>query len=301
MSLCHSRWASSDVGTFSTASEDKKLSAMSSSLVNSLAKVYDPNPLHGQKSGGRKLSLNGLDKSQASPSPSLVLPSSHHDAALLRSMEVRMDSLTSQMERLLSMQQSVLTRLDGLSRDVQVMGRDLSVMRDGSQAAGRRDSGVTAMELCRDLGGAVDKANERVDSHGRRLDRVEKLVEGTQQVISFIGEVVKSSRLVELLFKHPGSKKKARVEGNLKVGFHRQITLFGSRSRLAWTGLAVNVLAAAFLTVSLSDCKHFGWLHSESSDSMDGRHSPVTGVTLLLAPAEVINNCLINEIYIYWS
>lgn len=177
---------------------------MSSSLVNSLAKVYDPNPLHGQKSGGRKLSLNGLDKSQAS--------SSHHDAALMRSMEIRMDSLTSQMERLLSMQQSVLTRLDGLSRDMQVMGRDLSAMRDGGLGAGRRDSGVTAVEACRELRGAVDKANERVDGHGRRLDGVEKLVEGTQQVISFIGEVVKSSRLVELLFRHPGSKRKVRVE-----------------------------------------------------------------------------------------
>lgn len=185
---------------------------MSSSLVNSLAKVYDPNPLHGQKSGGRKLSLNGLDKSQPSSSSPLVLPSSHHDAALLRSMEIRMDSLTSQMERLLTMQQSVLTRLDGLSRDMQVMGRDLSVMRDGGQGAGRRDSGVTAVEMCQELRGAVDKANERVDGHGRRLDGVEKLVEGTQQVISFIGEVVKSSRLVELLFKHPGSKRKVRVE-----------------------------------------------------------------------------------------
>lgn len=190
---------------------------MSSSLVNSLAKVYDPNPLHGQKSGGRKLSLNGLDKSQAASSSLAALPSFQHDAALLRSMEIRMDSLTSQMEHLLSMQQSVLIRLDGLSRDVQVMGRDLSAMREGGQGPARRDSGVAttaaaAVELCRELRGAVDKANERVDGQGRRLDGVEKLVEGTQQVISFIGEVVKSSRLVELLFKHPGSKRKAKDE-----------------------------------------------------------------------------------------
>lgn len=187
------------------------MSAMNSSLVNSLAKVYDPNPLHGQKSGGRKLSFNGLDKSQsASSSPVL---SSHHDAAM-RSMEIRMDSLTSQMERLLNMQQTVLTRLDGLSRDMQGMGRDLATMHECGQA-GRRDSGV-AVELCRELRGAVEKANERVDSQGRRLDRVEKLVEGTQQVISFIGEVVKSSRLVELLFKHPGNKANKKVRGPMK-------------------------------------------------------------------------------------
>ncbi|XP_034387133.1 myosin light chain kinase 2, skeletal/cardiac muscle [Cyclopterus lumpus] len=177
---------------------------MSSSLVNSLAKVYDRNPLHGQKTGGRKLSLNGSDKSQAS-SPS---PSSTPDAAL-RCVESRMDSLSSQMERLLSMQQTVLTRLDGLSLDVRGMGRDLASMHQEGHG-GRRGSGVQA--ACRDLHGAVERAGEQMESQGCRLDAVERLSEGTQQVISFIGEVVKSSRLVELLFKQPGKKanKKAK-------------------------------------------------------------------------------------------
>ncbi|XP_040040595.1 uncharacterized protein mylk4b isoform X1 [Gasterosteus aculeatus] len=171
---------------------------MSSSLVNSLAKVYDPNPLHGQKAGGRRLSLNGSDKSQAS-SPS---PSSPHDAALRR-VESRMDSLSSQMERLLSMQQTVLTRLDGLSLDVRGIGRDLALMHEGG-AGGRR--GSRGQAACGELHGTVERASEQMESQGRRLDGVERLVEGTQQVISFIGEVLKSSRLVELLFKQPGKK-----------------------------------------------------------------------------------------------
>ncbi|XP_026179430.1 myosin light chain kinase 2, skeletal/cardiac muscle isoform X2 [Mastacembelus armatus] len=177
---------------------------MSSSLVNSLAKVYDPNPLHGQKPGGRKLSLNASDKLQASSSSS----SSPHDAAL-RCVESRMDSLTSQMEYLLKMQQSILTRLDGLSQDIRVMGRDLASTHE-EDYKGRRGSGVEVMY--RDLCGTVERATERMESQGRRLEGVEKLVEGTQQVITFIGEVVKNSRLVELLFKQPGNKsyKKAK-------------------------------------------------------------------------------------------
>ncbi|TNN76865.1 Myosin light chain kinase family member 4 [Liparis tanakae] len=177
---------------------------MSSSLVNSLAKVYDRNPLHGQKTGGRKLSLNGSDRGQAS-SPA---PSSPPDAAL-RCVESRMDSLSSQMERLLSMQQTVLTRLDGLSLDVRGMGRDLAWMREEGHGV-RRGSGVHAE--CRDLHGAVEKAGDQMESQGRRLDGVERLCEGTQQVISFIGEVVKSSRLVELLFKQPGKKANQKNE-----------------------------------------------------------------------------------------
>uniref|UniRef100_A0A3Q4IE46 Myosin light chain kinase family, member 4b n=1 Tax=Neolamprologus brichardi TaxID=32507 RepID=A0A3Q4IE46_NEOBR len=180
---------------------------MSSSLVNSLAKVYDPNPLHGQKPGGRKLSLNGSEKSQAASSSSSSSSScSPHDV----SVESRMDFLSSQMECLLNMQQTVLIKLDGLSQDVRGMGLDLASIREESHGK-RRGSGVEA--VCRELHGAVERASEHMESQGRRLEGVEKLVEGTQQVISFIGEVVKSSRLVELLFKQPGWKANRKVRG----------------------------------------------------------------------------------------
>lgn len=119
-----------------------------------------------------------------------------------------MDSLSSQMERLLSMQQSVLVRLDGLSLDVRGIGRDLASMHEEDHG-GRRGSGVHA--ACRELHGTVERASEQMESQGRRLDGVERLVEGTQQVICFIGEVVKSSRLVELLFKQPGKKANKKV------------------------------------------------------------------------------------------
>lgn len=209
---------------------------MSSSLVNSLAKVYDRNPLHGQKPGGRKLSLNGSDKAQASPSP----PPSPQDVAL-RCVESRMDSLSSQMERLLNMQQTVLTRLDGLSQDVRGMGQDLASMR-GDGCGERRESGVEA--ACRELCGAMERASERMDSQGRRLDGVERLVEGTQQVISYIGEVVKSSKLVELLFKQPGKKAMKKVRDLiLEVRFScLKVKLFSIISITLWHCIVLIVL-----------------------------------------------------------
>lgn len=187
-------------------------SAMSSSLVTSLARVYDPNPLHSQKPGGRKPSFSGSDQRQPAPSSSSPSPSSSHDAHF-RCMENRMDRLSAQMEHLLSMQQSVLTQLDSLSRDVWSMGQDLARLRQDE----REGSRGSLAELCREIGAAVQKAGERVDSHSGRLDGVEKLVEGTQQVISFIGEVVKSSRLVDLLFKQSGNRSHKKVRfGNEK-------------------------------------------------------------------------------------
>ncbi|XP_029004569.1 myosin light chain kinase 2, skeletal/cardiac muscle isoform X2 [Betta splendens] len=155
---------------------------MSSSLVTSLAKVYDPKPLHAQKCGGRKPSVNGPDRSQASSSSSWP-----HDYAL-QHVEARMDSLSCQMAHLLSMQQSVLARLDGLSQELASLREEELQSRRGAAAARG------------ELRGAVQRASER-------LEGVEGLVQGSQQVLSFIGEVVKSSRLVELLFKQPGSRK----------------------------------------------------------------------------------------------
>lgn len=172
-------------------------SIMNPSLVNSLAKMYDANPLHAQKLPGRKFSLSGSDRPPAASW-------AHHDAAL-RCVESRMDSLSSQMEHLLSMQQAVLTRLDGLSRDVRGGGRDLAPTGEDR----RRGSEMEA--ACRELSGALDRAGERIESHGRRLDGVEKLVGGTQQVLGLIGEVVKNSRLVELLFKQPRNKTSRKV------------------------------------------------------------------------------------------
>ncbi|XP_061539573.1 LOW QUALITY PROTEIN: myosin light chain kinase 2, skeletal/cardiac muscle [Phycodurus eques] len=186
---------------------------MSSSLINSLARMYDPKPLHGQKSGGRKSSLNGSDKSQATSS------SSSHDASL-RCIESRMDSLASQMACLLNMQHIVLTRLDSLSQDVRRMDRGRAFMseegRGDADAGGSNGSEVAV--ACGELWGVVERVYERIESQGHRLEAVVKLVEGIQQVISFIGEVVKSSRLMKLVFKKPGSQYKRKGKDDKDKG-----------------------------------------------------------------------------------
>ena len=168
---------------------------MNSSLVNSLAKVYDPKPLHGQKPGGKRLSSSGLDKA---PSCSSSWPDGD-----LRCVETRMDSLSSQMEQLLGLQETVLTRLDLLSRDLGGVGREVAWLREGGRA-----------EV--ELRGVVLEASERVEQQGCRLEGVERLVEGMQQIISFLGDAVKSSRVVEMLFKKPKgrvSKASRKVSG----------------------------------------------------------------------------------------
>ncbi|CAB1324014.1 unnamed protein product [Coregonus sp. 'balchen'] len=196
---------------------------MSSSLVNSLAKVYDPKPRHGQKPAGTKLTPTGSDKQPCTPSSASSSSSSPVNAAWCVMTESRMESLSSKMERLLNVQETVLIRLDDLSRDMGGVGREVASLRAGGWRSGglggvqthgetqNQNQGVTvegqAQELataCRELQGVVQEASQQVEQQGRRLEGMEGLMVGIHQVISFIEEVVKSSRLAKLLFNKPG-------------------------------------------------------------------------------------------------
>lgn len=207
---------------------------MSSNLVNSLAKVYDPNPLHGQKLA-RKPSPAGSDKLRTSSSPSSSSSSSPPGVAM-RSVERRMDSLSSQMEQLLSMQHTVLSRLDGLAHGLGDVSQGLAGVRaaveiprgpGGGGGPAGRDSEV--VEVCQDLRGLVQETNRRVDNQDSKLEGVEKLVEGLHQALSFVGALVKNSRLVELLFKLPGrgpcSRARKKVSWILATGPQLQVSL----------------------------------------------------------------------------
>ncbi|XP_019904267.2 myosin light chain kinase 3 isoform X1 [Esox lucius] len=193
---------------------------MSSSLVNSLAKVYDPNPLHGQKPVVKRLTT-GPYQPHTSSSPDTV-------KARCTDTESRMDSLSSQMEHLLQLQETVLTRLDGLSRDLGGVGREVASLRAGGWGSGGTVVGQSrdetqlkvdnqvqeVVEACRELQGVVQEASRRVEQQGRRLEGIERLVEGMHQVINFIGEMVKGSRLAELLFNKTGGFKARKLKDN---------------------------------------------------------------------------------------
>ena len=67
------------------------------------------------------------------------------------------------------------------------------------------------LEVCLDVRGMVQETNRQMECQALKLEGVEKLVEGMQQVLSFIGEVVKKSRLVEVLFKQSGKRARKKV------------------------------------------------------------------------------------------
>lgn len=165
--------------------------------MKSLARVYDPKPLHPQKrlNGGRATARRAsLSTSSKHPSSSISdEPSSKSSSSCaLLHIEGQVNDLSDKMDKLLALQEASLKRMDTISQD------------QGTAAGGR------SMEqmLC-DVRVVIETVREKEEQQDQRLDALERLVNGIQQVVSFVAEVLKHSRLADLL-KNTHSKSSSR-------------------------------------------------------------------------------------------
>ncbi|XP_069548178.1 myosin light chain kinase 2, skeletal/cardiac muscle isoform X1 [Brachyistius frenatus] len=127
----------------------------------------------------------------------------------------RIESLSSKMDKLITIQEKVLNRLDGMSQDIDGIEKDMENLKvdkeeihlpprvmNQTQVMGRE-----VREICQEMSTIMSTVNQRSEQQAQKLDGMEKLVLSMQQVLSFIGETVKSSRVMELMFKGPAAQK----------------------------------------------------------------------------------------------
>ncbi|KAG1964474.1 myosin light chain kinase family [Pimephales promelas] len=168
---------------------------MSSNLVKSLARVYDPKPLHAQKRCGRATTRRALlstsNKRLSSPFSDQPSSKSSSSSALVH-IEGQVNDLSGKIDKLLALQEASLRRLD-------VIGQDR-----GTATSGRS----IELLLC-DMRAVIESVRENEEQQDQRLDALERLVSSIQQVVSFIAEVLKHSRLADLL-KNTNSKSSSR-------------------------------------------------------------------------------------------
>ncbi|XP_041805200.1 myosin light chain kinase 2, skeletal/cardiac muscle isoform X2 [Chelmon rostratus] len=127
----------------------------------------------------------------------------------------RIESLSSKMDKLINIQEKVLNRLDGMSQDIDGIEKDMENLKvdkeeihlpprmmNQTQVTGRE-----VREICQEMSTIMSVVNQRSEQQAQKLEGMEKLVLSMQQVISFIGETVKTSRVMELMFKGPAARK----------------------------------------------------------------------------------------------
>ncbi|XP_070775520.1 myosin light chain kinase 2, skeletal/cardiac muscle [Enoplosus armatus] len=134
----------------------------------------------------------------------------------------RIESLSSKMDKLINIQEKVLNRLDGMSQDIDGIEKDMENLKvdkeeihlpprmvNQTQVMGRE-----VREICQEMSTVMSVVNQRSEQQAQKLEGMEKLVLSMQQVISFIGETVKSSRVMELMFKGPAARKGSKPKDN---------------------------------------------------------------------------------------
>ncbi|KAJ8395517.1 hypothetical protein AAFF_G00032510 [Aldrovandia affinis] len=163
------------------------------SLVNSLAKIYDHKPLH--KKPVPAMAATAVGKPGRRPAEAPDTP----PAEGFSFIETRIETLSDKMDKLINIQETVLSRLDGMSQDMESLR--------GDKEEGQPDTGVGGTAevtgICQEMSTIMSAVDQRSQQQAQKLEGMERLVLGIQQVISFIGEAVKSSRLMEMVFNRP--------------------------------------------------------------------------------------------------
>ncbi|XP_034559332.1 myosin light chain kinase 2, skeletal/cardiac muscle isoform X2 [Notolabrus celidotus] len=143
----------------------------------------------------------------------------------------RIESLSSKMDKLINIQEKVLNRLDGMSQDIDYIEKDMENLKvdkeeihlppkmvNQTQAVMGRE----VREICQEMSTIMSAVNQRSEQQAQKLEGMEKLVLSMQQVISFIGETVKSSRVMELMFKGPAARKSKSKDNKGKQAIRKK-------------------------------------------------------------------------------
>ncbi|XP_028283622.1 myosin light chain kinase 3 isoform X2 [Parambassis ranga] len=137
-------------------------------------------------------------------------------------IQYRIESLSSKMDKLINIQEKVLNRLDGMSQDIDGIEKDMENLKVDKEEIHlpprvmnqTQVMGHEVREICQEMSTIMSVVNQRSEQQAQKLEGMEKLVLSMQQMISFIGETVKSSRVMELMFKGPAARKVSKQKDN---------------------------------------------------------------------------------------
>ncbi|CDQ58662.1 unnamed protein product [Oncorhynchus mykiss] len=155
------------------------------------------------------------------------------------------ESLNSKMDKLINIQEKVLNRLDGMSQDIDSIERDMETLKVDKEeihipARARTlppalaqtqgmGMGGEVREMCQEMSSIMTVLDQRSEKQAEKLDGMEKLVLSIHQVIIFIGETMKSPRVIEMMFMGPAAHKASKSK-DLKMAIKRQSSAEKSKS-----------------------------------------------------------------------
>ncbi|GCC27205.1 uncharacterized protein [Chiloscyllium punctatum] len=167
----------------------------SNTLVHSLAKVFDSNAMQNQ---GPPV-ITG-------PSTRLSESTRGTSGDALSVMDIKLESLSQTVEKLLGVQEKVVQKLDSITQDVDKIGRKVEMLTaDREDAVAKvsvpREGEQKSASVPADLSDLLSKLNQSSREQTKKIDGIEGMLVGVQQVINYLGETLKNSRIAEFILK----------------------------------------------------------------------------------------------------
>nr|XP_055057107.1 myosin light chain kinase 3 isoform X1 [Misgurnus anguillicaudatus] len=131
-------------------------------------------------------------------------------------LQVRIETLSSKMDTLISIQEKVLSRLDGMSQDIDGIERDVENLKVEKEEIHFTPVICTApghemKDMCQEMSSIMLAVNQHSEEQTKKLEGMERLVMSIQEMVSFIGETVKTSKIMDILFKRAAARKNKMV------------------------------------------------------------------------------------------
>ncbi|XP_037980942.1 myosin light chain kinase family member 4 isoform X2 [Motacilla alba alba] len=181
----------------------------STSMVNNLAKVFDPNTLQNQGPG------NGME-------PPQILHVERSDVSTSESfniMDMKFASLEEKIDKLLTLQDNVLKKLNSFSQEICCIEKDMEMVKAETSEPGSRMERNKKMRnnemkrLCLKMKKSLSDINRKAEQQVKRLDGLEQSVSGLQKLVGPLVEKVKTLIIHNSSVKHHVKKRKVCKAG----------------------------------------------------------------------------------------
>ncbi|XP_067856316.1 myosin light chain kinase 2, skeletal/cardiac muscle-like isoform X2 [Heptranchias perlo] len=190
----------------------------SSTLVHSLAKVFDTNAIQSQ---GPPVITGTSRKCSAS--------SRNNSVDIYNAMDVKLESLSQTVDKLLGIQEKVIQKLDGITQDVDKIGKVVEILKadkeEIKQVTCRREDKNKNASVSVEISDMLSTLNQCSKEQTKKIDGIENVLLGVQQVINYLGKTFKNSKIAEFILKGQfTSKQRSTVDSDLQKTFKKRIT-----------------------------------------------------------------------------
>ncbi|XP_054048187.1 myosin light chain kinase family member 4 isoform X3 [Rissa tridactyla] len=182
----------------------------STSMVNNLAKIFDPNALQNQ----------GPDNGMDPPQILHVASSDDSTSESFNITDMKFASLEQKMDKLLTLQDNVLKKLNSISQEICCIEKDIEIVkaeRSGTGPRMERNKNLRSNEmkrLCLKMQKSLSDINRNAERQVKRLDGLEQSVFGLQKFVGPLVEKVKTLVIHNSSVKHHGQKRKLCKAGD---------------------------------------------------------------------------------------